>query len=75
MEDRPDLDPALPRYTIRYLRLGEWKESQFKMTEAYAAKQYKMTQWEIVPESKEYRSADDMPIIGSNQASRFQAKK
>jgi hypothetical protein len=68
---RPDLDPSLPRFTIRYLKGDVWKLSQFKMTELYAAKQYHMTQWEIVPESAEYVKAEDMPLIHSGVMSKI----
>jgi hypothetical protein len=68
---RPDLDTDLPRYTICYRKLDEWKLSQFKMTELYAAKQYSMTDWEIVPDSIEYRDPKDMPIIHSGIMSKI----
>lgn len=68
---RPDLDPSLPRYTIRYRKGDEWKLSQFKMTALYAAKQYRMTEWEIVPESIEYVKAEDMPLIHSGIMSKI----
>ena len=72
MQDRPDLDPSLPRYTIRYLEAGQWKLSKWKMTELYAAKQYAWMEWQVVPESKEYYSGDDLPILSPNSAAKFQ---
>lgn len=68
--NRPDLDPALPRYTIRYLaEEGGWKLSKWKMTIAYAVKQYAGLEWDPVMESEEYIDPKDMPIVNGNSAS------
>lgn len=73
MEDRPDLDPALPRYTIRYRDPDNgWQLSKWKMTELYAAKQYAGLAWEVVPESAQIYSGDDLPIFSVNSAAKFQ---
>lgn len=69
MQSRPDLSLSLPRYTIRYLdHDGAWKESAWKMTLPYAAKQYAGLEWDHIPESEEYFRPEDMPIIGQSMA-------
>lgn len=65
MQNRPDLDPSLPRYTIRYLD-GEkgWLLSPWKMTILYAIKQYAGLEWEPLMETEEYVRPEDIPGWG-----------
>jgi hypothetical protein len=58
-------------YTIRYRLNGEWRYSNWKMSVEYAEKQYDVTQWEPVPESREEVQIDDSWWNLANSTSAF----
>jgi hypothetical protein len=71
MQDRPDIDPALPRYAIAFLTEDGWEHTNWKMTIPYAKKQFAGQKWWPIFPSEQFYKAEDMPIIGPGSTARF----